>query len=218
MSDLVDEIREDIKEERYAELWKRYGNHLITAAILVILSTAGVVWYKNYKTSSNEKVASKFYAITYGAANQSQSDALEALDEIQYNDKGTFTSLAALKRASILRTQNRTSEAAQVYLELSNDSSTASELRSLSNLLYVSYRINGDLKEIDSEDINSRLGTLTSDKSPWKFHALEQQALLALRLGDREKATAIFEKIANDFSAPASLRERAENLAQSTAS
>lgn len=218
MSDLIDEIREDIKEERYAELWKRYGNLAITGAILIILATAVIVWFSAHHQSANEEVAADFYAISYSVNDLSREETLSKLKDISEKQDGTFATLAALKQAAILNQAGKAADAAHIYKEIADNGDASIEFLSLANLLYVSHAIDGDLKAIDTDDINARLETLTSNDGPWKFHAMEQQGLLALRLGEREKAASIFEEIATDFSAPASLRARAEQIAQSIAS
>lgn len=218
MSDLIDEIREDMKEERYAELWKRYGNFAIGGAIGIIAITAAFVWFGSHKQSSTEEVASHYYAISYDIAKKPKEEVLQQLQDMYEEDKGSFSALAGLKRASLLKNNDRVSEAVSLYGEIAEDSSLPEEFQLLAELIYVSYKVDGDIKAVNEEDLEKRFERLTGDKSPWKFHAKEQQAILALKLGDKEKAATLYQDIMSDFSAPASIRERASNIAKSLSS
>ncbi len=218
MSDIIDEIKDDLKEERYAHLWNRYGNFAIGAAIGVVVITAAVVWFSGKREGTQAEQGARYYEISYNVNNEQKEETLSALEEMYRQDQSNFSVLAGLKKARLLSRDGREEEASALYRDISDNSDAPKEMRALASLFYVSYKVNGEIKSLDEDDINERLTNLVENPSPWQFLAKEQQALLALRLGDKEKASALFEEIANDFTAPASLRERAQIIAQSIAS
>jgi len=41
MSDIFQEVEEDVRRERYEQLWKKYGNYMVAAAIVVVMAVGG---------------------------------------------------------------------------------------------------------------------------------------------------------------------------------
>ena len=60
MADIFNEIDEDVRRERYEQLWKRYGNYVIGAALLVVLATTGAVGWREYTDRQNKAQALRF--------------------------------------------------------------------------------------------------------------------------------------------------------------
>lgn len=40
MSDIFQEVEEDVRRERYEKLWKKYGNYIIALAVLIVAGVA----------------------------------------------------------------------------------------------------------------------------------------------------------------------------------
>jgi hypothetical protein len=215
MTDLIDEIREEIKEERYARLWGKYGNFVIGAAIGIILLTAIVVFISSQRHTTRSEAGSEYYAISSNLKQQNRSDMLESLESMYKGNKTHFAALAGLKRANVLIEENKKDDAIALYKSMSENNTLPLELKSLAALTYVSYVIDGDVNNIDEKELNKILDSLIEDTSPWKYSAQELKGMLALRLGDVEEATSTFQLLSDDFSAPASLRKRAKLLADS---
>jgi len=41
MSDIFQEVEEDVRKERYEQLWKKYGNYIIGAAAILVIAVGG---------------------------------------------------------------------------------------------------------------------------------------------------------------------------------
>ena len=48
MSDIFQEVEEDVRREHYEALWKQYGHYALALAVLLIIGVAGWQWYQNY--------------------------------------------------------------------------------------------------------------------------------------------------------------------------
>ena len=55
MSDIFDEVDEDVRRERFTKLWERYGNLVIALAVLVVLGVAGWRGYDYWRTKQAEQ-------------------------------------------------------------------------------------------------------------------------------------------------------------------
>ena len=67
MSDIFQEVEEDVRRERYEQLWKKYGNHMMAVAALLVLAVAGYQFWQNYDLSQRQKVSDQFRAASQSA-------------------------------------------------------------------------------------------------------------------------------------------------------
>lgn len=213
MNDLIDEIKAELHEERLAKIWKRYGNLIIGAAVAIVALTGIGVWYKNHQASVVANQGNHFYEVTNALGTKAGDNTLNALENMYKKDKDSFAALAGLKRAALLANNGKTADAITAYRTLAADKHIPTELRQLAALNYISYRANGDVAAINEEEISDMLKELTATDSPWRYSAKELEALIALRLGDTQKASTLYTELADDLSAPVSIRRRAREFA-----
>jgi hypothetical protein len=81
-------------------------------------------------------------------------------------------------------------------------------LRQLADLLSVRAQLDSG----DPAVLDKRLQVLAADGAPWRYTAMEFQAFLALRAGDKGKARKIFTQLSQDSGAPDSLSARAADM------
>ena len=65
----IDEVNEELKQERAAELWKKYGRYITAGLIIVILGIGGFQYWK----TTNRKAAEQA-SIDFAQASQLLSD------------------------------------------------------------------------------------------------------------------------------------------------
>ena len=61
MADIFDEIEEDLRRDRMALLWQRYGNYILGFAILIIVGVAGNQGYDYWKNSRAQSAGDMFF-------------------------------------------------------------------------------------------------------------------------------------------------------------
>ncbi len=81
MSDLLNEIKEDVMREKYAFLWNKYGNYIIGLAVALLLLTGGLVTFSNHINSKNLGYSDELYQ----AENSSPDKALTLYDDLLKN-------------------------------------------------------------------------------------------------------------------------------------
>ena len=52
MSDIFQEVDEEVRRDKAAEFWKKYQNLIIGAAVLIVLATAGYRYYDNRRLAA----------------------------------------------------------------------------------------------------------------------------------------------------------------------
>ncbi len=62
MSDIFQEVEEDVRRERYEQLWKKYGNYMVAAAIVVVMAVGGYQLWKTYDLRQREQISDRYQA------------------------------------------------------------------------------------------------------------------------------------------------------------
>jgi hypothetical protein len=62
MSDIFQEVEEDVRRERYEQLWKKYGNHVIGAAAVLVIAVGGWQAWTAYDNNQRRAVSDQYEA------------------------------------------------------------------------------------------------------------------------------------------------------------
>jgi hypothetical protein len=189
MSDLLDELKEDLHEERLQQLWKKYGSWVIGGVLTILGGTAlGIAW-QSWSTSKQAD-----YAATYVKAMSLESErldeAVKLLEELSHRSSG-FSLLAKFHLASKALKSGDVAQA-QAHLRAVEDMGHLDPIyRDLAKLmgLYMT------LDEADSEKALKEVETLTGEKNPWRYLALELKGLLLMKKKDYALAQATFDNL-----------------------
>ena len=204
---LLREIDDDLRQEKYAKLWKRYGVHVIAAAFLLVAGVAGYQWWRQYDINTREALGERFAGAMEKARDDGPAEATKDFSTLA-REGGGYSVLARLQEAALLAAAKNRAAAAAVYRELADDSGVDAVYRDLAVVLGVLQDMEGG----DSINLTLRLAPLTADANPWRHSARELSAVLAFSSGDREKAVELFTGLSQDTSAPQGIRARAGEM------
>ena len=203
---LFREIDEDLRQERYAKLWKRYGNYIVGAVFAVVLSVAGFQGWRAYDIATRQSDGERFAAALTLAGDKQTQAAAEAFAGLAADATAGYALLARFQEAALLA--KRGEPAAAAYADLAQDPGVDAVYRDLAVSLGAFHEMNGP----GAGDLSARLAPLTADGNPWRHSAKELTAMLATRAGDRTKARALFTALAADATAPQGIRARAGEM------
>ncbi len=236
MADIFQEVEEDLRRDRYERLARKYGGYVIGGVVLVVVATAGYVWWKDYHQRQQQSAtlqlaqaidqaaapvqappaasAAATSAATPPAANDANAapktdDVSAALKKLAAEGPSGPAGLARFYEGGVRVRAGDRAGAVALYDSLAKDPSISALYRDLATLLAVQLSVNDG----DPKGLGERLGPLTADASPWHYTARELSALLAARTGDTVRAKTLFQQLADDTGAPAGLRARAAELA-----
>ena len=204
---LLQEIDDDLRQEKYAKLWKQYGVHVIAAAFLLVAGVAGYQGWSQYDIGNREALGEQFADAMRLAREDGQAEATKVFSTVA-REGGGYSVLARLQEAALLAAGKDWAAAAAVYRELAEDSGIDAVYRDLAIVLGVLQDMEGG----DTGNLTLRLAPLTADTNPWRHSARELSAVLALSSGDRAKVVEIFTGLAKDASAPGGIRSRAAEM------
>ena len=213
MSDIFQEIDEELRRENFAKLWQRYGGYLIGLAVLIVVAVAAVVGWRAYQLRVHQ-VEGERYSLALDLARQGKDkDATDVFAELGRQAHGGHATLARLEEAALKAKGGDTKGAVALYDALGADSAADPAYRDLAKLLAAQY----ELKDGDPKAVIARVAPLTSATSPWHPTALELMALAQLKAGNKTEARAVYQRIADDLAAPQGLRARAAEMAAALA-
>ncbi|HEV2678656.1 MAG TPA: tetratricopeptide repeat protein [Aliidongia sp.] len=206
MADIFQEIDEDLRRDRAAKLWARYGKYVIAAAVLVVAATAAGVGYQNWRLQQYQARGLK-YAETAGLVRDGDNaKAIAGFEAIAAEDKAGYGLLARIQAAALKAKSDDKEGGLAALSTIAADGAVDPVYRDLATALAGLYSVD----EAKPEETIARMKPLVD--GPWHFTALEVTALAQLKAGDKAAALKTYQGLADDLGAPASLRTRATEI------
>jgi hypothetical protein len=213
VSDIFQEVDEEVRREQFQKLWERYQVYIIAAAVLVVLAVAGWRAYDWWETKKAAEAGAAFEAAIALSEQGKHADAEAAFAKIAESSTTTYRSLALMRAAAELA-QTDPKAAVAAYDKIAANSSVSPELRDLAGLRAGALLVdNGSFA-----DARQRLEPLTEADHTFKHTARELLALAAWRAGDTAAARHWIEMISTDPGTPPDERNRMEMLSALMAS
>jgi hypothetical protein len=207
VSELFDEVSEDVRREQLKKLWDKYSILIIAAAFLVIAAVAG---WRGYEYLEGKKAAAAGAAFDKAIELSEQGKHTEA--EAAFNDLSTtapsgYRMLARLRAAAEVAGQDPQA-AVKVYDQIAVDRSADALEQSLAKIRAASLLVD----TASYPDMLKRLEPETAPDAAFRHTARELLALSAWRANDTTAARKWLDMIANDAETPPGLRSRTEAM------
>ncbi len=209
MSDIFQEVDEEVRRERLNKLWERYGSYLIFVCVFVI---AGVALWRGYEWWQGKKAAEAGAAFEQAvtlAETGKQQEAEAAFARIASDGTAGYRVLARLREAGQLaRTDSKAAVAA--YDGIAADPAAGQVMQDLA-------AVRAGMLLVDTApypDMRARLEPLTAGDRAFRHSARELLALAAWKSGDIAAARQWTDLIMTDPQTPSGTRSRAQVLSE----
>jgi len=207
MSDIFQEVEEDVRRERYEQLWKKYGNFVIGAAALLVLGVGGYQAWSAYDTNQRQTVSDQYQAAQIIAPTDT-AKAEAQFGELSNSGYEGYSTLSKFNLAGAYFAQGKRDPAIALLQELTTASDDAVSSIARLRLAWA---------EADAKprtEIQTILEPLTAEDNPWRFAATEILAYVDFRTGSRAQAEADYLRLSQEPQASPSLRQRAAAIVQ----
>jgi len=209
VSDIFNEIDEDIRRERLNKLWQRYGNYVIALCVLVVAGVGAWRGYEWWQAKQAAQAGAAFeQAVTLAEAGKHQ-EAEAAFAKLATDGTAGYRVLARLRDAAELaRTDPKASVSA--YDQIAKDKAAGQVIQDLA-------QVRAGFLLVDTapySEILSRFEPLTAPERPFRHSAREILALSAWKAGDMAAARQWADMIITDPQTPSGMRSRAEVLSE----
>ena len=207
MSELFNEVDEEVRRDQLKKLWERYSIYIVAGALLIIAAVGGWRGYQYLEAKKAAEAGAAFDKAIELAEQNKHAEAETAFTELAAKAPSGYRMLARLRAAA--EAANRDPKAAaKLYDEIAADRSVGTPEQDLAKI-----RAAGLLLETASyPNMLQRLEVATAPGATFRHTARELLALSAWRANDAAAARQWLDVIANDGETPPSLRSRAEAL------
>jgi hypothetical protein len=207
VSDIFQEVDEEVRREKLARIWDRYGNLIVAGALVVVLAVAGWRGYEYWDSQKAAESGAAFEAAIALAEGGKQAEAQAAFAKIAKEGSSGYRVLARFREAAELAKTDGPA-AVKLYDALAADGGLERALQDLAT-------VRAGLILVDTAplpELTARLEPLTAKDRPFRHSARELLALGAWRTGDSATAKKWFDLIAADVETPSGTRQLIEVL------
>jgi hypothetical protein len=203
------EVDDELRRDEALAVWRRYGKAIVAAVVLGLVALAGYLWWLSHRENQAAEQGVRYSeALDHLGANNPAA-AAPILDELAKNGGTGYGTLSRFLQADIALQKNNLTDAAKIFGEVASDASVDEPLRNLALLRQTA----AEYDSLKPQVVIDRLRPLAVKGGPWFGSAGEMTAVAHLRMGRRDLAGRVFGEIASDQNVPASLRERAVQMA-----
>ena len=207
MSELFNEVDEDVRRDQLKKLWDQYSIYIVAGALLIIAAVGGWRGYQYLEAKKAAEAGAAFDKAVELSDQNKHAEAETAFIDLAAKAPSGYRVLARLRAAA--EAGNRDPQAAaKMYDDIAADRSVGAAEQDLARI-----RAAGLLLETSSyPNMLTRLEAAAAPGATFRHTARELLALSAWRANDATAARKWLDLIANDGETPPSLRSRAEAL------
>ncbi|MBL0320349.1 MAG: tetratricopeptide repeat protein [Alphaproteobacteria bacterium] len=212
MADILDEIQDDLRFERFLKIWRHGSRFYLLLALLAIVVTSVYSGYNYYLDNKHQQEGDRLYKALQQANDPANNPPNIAKIFHTLAAQPTNTKvLAQFKEAELLASHGKGKEAIAVYKSVSDHSSNSVALRDLADLSAVYVGLDQHL--LSEDDAQKTLTKLARQDGPFRFSANEALLNIAILHHDEKHQRALISTLLNDPFTPSTIRQRMEELA-----
>ena len=207
MTELFDEVDEEVRREQLQKLWEKYSIFIIAAALLVIAAVGGWRGYQYFEEKKAAEAGDAFNKAVELSEQGKHSEAETAFTDLAAKAPAGYRMLARFRAAAEAATREPQA-GAKMFDELAADASIGAEQQALARI-----RAAGLLVDNASyADMLRRLEPDAAAGQTFRHSARELLALSAFRANDSTATRQWLDQLELDAETPPSMRSRAEAL------
>jgi len=207
VSELFDEVDEDVRRDQLKKLWDQYSIYIVALAILIIASVGGWRGYQYLEAKKAAEAGAAFdKAVELSEANK-HTEAEAAFADLATKAPAGYRVLARLRTATEVASRDQQA-AAKMFDEIAADTSVGAAEQDLARIRAAQLLLEGSTYP----NMKQRLEAAAAPGATFRHTARELLALSAWRANDATATRQWLDLIANDGDTPSSLRSRAEAL------
>ena len=207
MTDLFDEVEEQLRSERYRVIARRVAPWILAALAVAFVVSLGIWGWQRYQTETASQASEQY---TAGLTALGQGDTVKAASlftDVSKSPSKAYKSLALMQLAASKMAAGKPAEVQAAVALLDQAAAAAPD-----DILGDAARLKSAFALLDTapyKDVEARLTPLTKDGRPYRAQAREALAFAKLMAGNTAGARDDFAIIETSLDAPDSARQRA---------
>lgn len=203
------EVDEELRRDQLLTFWQRYGRLAIAAVVGALLLFAGYLFWRNHRHEvageEGEQLQTAYDALAAGNA----AAAAQPLDTLAKSSNDGHRALALFFQGDLALQRNDLKDAAAKFAAIARDDELSPAFRDLALVRQTS----AEYDTLKPQVVIDRLRPIAVPANAYFGSAGELLAAAYLRTGNRAEAGRLFGEIARTESVPATLRQRAVQMA-----
>ena len=184
MSELFDEVDEEVRREQLKKLWDQYSIYIVAGALLIIAGVGGWRGYQYLEAKKAAEAGAAFDKAVELSEQNKHAEAEAAFADLAAKAPSGYRMLARLRAAAEVASRDPQA-AAKMYDDIAADRSVGAEQQELARVRAAGLLLdNGEL----SRTCWQRLESSTAPEATFRHTARELLALSAWRASDTAAA------------------------------
>ena len=199
MANIFREVDEDIRKERYINLFRKYGVYVIAIIVIIVGTLAGIQFYSGYQVNKNEMLFAEYINII----ENNSDDTLEKLSDSGEISNIFLNGMYLLKRSDLLVASGQIDQATLLLSEAIENNN----LNKIHNDVAIYKLLMINIEILSIEEIKSYQNKLISEVDA--FYLTEE--LIAIKFlieGQKEDAIKKFSELSTNNSVPIEIKNR----------
>ena len=199
MANIFREVDEDIRKERYINLFRKYGVYVIAIIVIIVGTLACIQFYSGYQANKNEMLFAEYINII----ENNSDDTLEKLSDSGETSNIFLNGMYLLKRSDLLVASGQIDQATLLLSEAIENNN----LNKIHNDVAIYKLLMINIETLNIEEIKSYQNKLISEVDA--FYLTEE--LIAIKFlieGQKEDAIKKFSELSTNNSVPIEIKNR----------
>ncbi len=209
MTDIFNEVDEEVRREKLKKLWERYGNYLVVLCVLIVAGVGAWRGYQWWQAKQAAQAGAAFEQAVELAQSGKHQEAEAAFAKLASDGTAGYRVLARLREAAELAPTDRNA-AVKAYDQIAADKGAGQVIQDLAAVRAGYLLVN----VAPYPDLLARLEPLTAADRTFRHTAREILALSAWKAGNVTAARKWTDMIMADPQTPTGTRNRAEVLSE----
>lgn len=209
MSDVFQEVDEELREEKYKSIWRKYKYYVIGGVILFVLAIAANAFWKDYNLKEINDRSERFFT-ALEMAQEDKVNAITLLEEFASKEEKNAkynVLIARFSEAAIRRSEKDFNGALVIYESLANNNisdfyADYAKLSSVEMLIALN----------NKKEARLILDNLINNSSDLKYIAMEYLGYIEIDEGNFSKARTIFINITEEASSSVNMKNRSREV------
>lgn len=206
--DFVQEVNEDIQQEKLLRFWKIYSKYVYGVVIAILVFVAGTTVVKNHYRSQKMEFYDRYIEAVNLLMSNKTEDGLNALrgihDSASQNTIG-YAVIAKFQEAAYLLRNQKTGEkpsveVIKIYWEIANDPKYPKSYRDIATYLSGFHALGHTYEELPKTELLPKLQEMTNENNTFRLMAFELLAHYKKLEGNSEDARKYCETVIADKS------------------
>ncbi len=206
MSDVFEEVNEDIRRDNNVLLWKKYGPWVIGICVFIVLAVGGSKAFESYQTSQAVDASNAYNEFV--KAIDKDGDVSKQLAAVEETGHKAYIFLSKMTKADALAQEKNIVEAVKLYDAIALDAAILQNNRDVASIRAAYLMV--DTSSLD--DIKTRLTDINVVENAFRFQARELIGLSAYKNEKFAEAEEVFKSLTENAQTPSNIRARAGQI------